>query len=60
MKFGNRVKVIIFYGKNQKDKFEINAELAEIRWDKNSFQIRGLFNPDVIKVEKENLNGKTP
>lgn len=50
MKFKNKVAIIIKFGYKQKDKIEINTNTAEIKWDKNSFIIRGLFKEDVIKV----------
>ena len=38
-----------------KDKFKFKAFQVRIKWDEGSFIIEGLFNPDVIKVDKQNI-----
>ena len=53
MKINTQTIIIIKYGKNQQDEFKINADVAEIRWDGNSFIIRGLFKKDKIKVSRD-------
>jgi hypothetical protein len=55
MKFSNKVKIVIRFGRNQQDMFEIDAARAELRWDANSFEIRGLIKENVIKVNPEKV-----
>lgn len=33
-----------------RDKFNFKAFQVRIKWDENSFQIEGLFKPDVINI----------
>jgi len=55
MKFNHKVKIVMRFGPNQQDMFEIDASTAEIRWDANSFEIRGLIKENVIKVNPEKV-----
>ena len=54
MKFRSKVKIIIKFGPKQKDNIEIDTDVSEIRWDENSFIIRGLFRKNMIKIGEEN------
>lgn len=49
-----KVTVSIKFGPKLLDTLSIEASRAEIRFDGNSFVIRGLFSDDVIKVEEDN------
>ena len=46
-----KVTVTIKFGPKLVDSLVIDASRAEIRFDGNSFMIRGLFLDNVIKVE---------
>lgn len=58
MRMDKKVKIIVRYGPHKTDEFSIDAVKAEIRWDKNSFMIRGLFEDNILKIEGTD-NGDT-
>lgn len=56
MRVDKKVQVILKFGPGQADTLVIDAARAEIRWDKNSFIIRGLLQDNIIKIENEDAH----